>query len=223
MDFLIFVLYFLVIVLALSLWANLRRNKRNYKFDLEPNCLLTRWNVLFITGPRSFFYFSRYWNIYPVYLAEHGYEVFTLHLPWNKPYIRIQRFKEFLRTQSELKRHFHLVFDSTSLIEFQEMLRSERPACVASVTEIADHDADEVVMGLSPFPMPFARISTIKTAEKGPWTLSLAYDLHRLFNPKRHLSSAATLGAIKEVELQNSKLLLERVRTLAEMDLQDGH
>jgi len=156
-----------------------------------------------------------------VFLAEHGYEVFTLHLPWNKPYIRIQRFKEFLRTQSELNRHFHIVLDSTSLIEFQEMLRSERPSCISSVTEIADYDAEEVVRGLQPFPMPFARVSTLKTSEKGSWTLSLTYDLHRLFTPKRTLPSTSTLGAIKEVELQNSKLLLERVRTLAEMDLQE--
>jgi len=202
--------------------ANLLRNKRNYKFELEPNCLLTRWNVLFITGPRSFFYFFRYWNIYPVYLAEHGYEVFTLHLPWNKPEIRIARLTEFLKTQSELKRHFHLVFDSTSLMEFQALLRSERPDCVASVTEISDPDAPDVITGLKPFPMPFARVTTLKSFDKGSWLQSLTYDLHRLINPKRQLPELSTLGAVRTVELENSKLLLERVRTLAEMDLQDA-
>jgi hypothetical protein len=221
-DLLIFALYFLVVVLTLALLANVSRKRRNYKFDLVPNCLLTRWNVLFVTGPRSMFYFTNYWNIYPVFLAEHGYEVFTLHMPWSKPALRAKYFRHFLEKQSELNRHFHLVMDSSTLSEFQEMLRQEKPACIASVTEISDPNAAEVVTGLKPFPVPFERVMTLPEKNNGNWMWRLAFDLHRGLKAGHYIPELSTLGGNPSVELENAKLLLERVRVLAETDLQES-
>lgn len=222
MDFLLITLSLSVLAIALGLFANRARDRRHWSFQLEANCLLTRWPVLFVTGPRSFFYFARYWNIYPTFLAEHGYEVYTAHLPWRNKHLRLERFKQFLSQQESQRRGFHLFMDSSSLAEFERYLRETRPATVISLTEIANAKAPDVVQGLSPFPMPFARLSSLRSTKNPRGPQAWSYQLHRLTCFSSPLASLSTLGALEETGLGNARLLLHRCRQLAESDLREN-
>jgi hypothetical protein len=54
------------------------RRRRLKGLELRPNCLLTRYPIAFISGPRTLFRLFDHWNDVPVYLREHGYEVMVI-------------------------------------------------------------------------------------------------------------------------------------------------
>ncbi|WP_413561079.1 hypothetical protein [Bdellovibrio sp. HCB209] len=218
-DTLAFLITFFALLVTLAILTNRARAKKHYDQELQPNCLLTRWPLLFVTGQRSFFYFSNYWNIYPSYLAEHGYEVFHLRLPWSNPGLRKTRLTEFLKSQDEAKRKFHMIVDSATLLEVDSVLRELRPDCVMSVTEIADANPITDGISLKTPVVPQATVETMRSQKTGSFFIKWAYDLHRLLLFGRPLPSLSTLGASKATQLQNSRLILERAQSLAEMDL----
>lgn len=220
MDTLALILSLFGFLVTLAVLTNKARAKVHYDKALHPNCLLTRWPLLFVTGPRSFFYFSNYWNIYPSYLAEHGYEVFHLRLPWNKSALRKARLTEFLKAQDQAKQRFHLIMDSVILHEFESVLRELRPECVMSVTEIAGNESKSKAHSLS---APLVHQETIEmlSSRKGSFFIKWAYQLHRLILMGHPLPSLSTLGAVETTQLQNARLLLERAQSLAEMDLRE--
>lgn len=222
MDTLALLLSLFVCLIALAVFTNKARAKKHYDKELQPNCLLTRWPLLFVTGQRSFFYFSNYWNIYPSYLAEHGYEVFHLRLPWSNPLLRQSRLIEFLKSQDQAKRKFHMIMDSTTLQEFDTTLRELRPDCVMSITEITGPENKPTTPSLTTPIVPQATIETLPT-QKGSFFIKLSYDLHKLLLFGRPLPSLSTLGALQTTQLQNARLLLERSQSLAEMDLREGN
>lgn len=131
MEYFIYVFSIPFLFFGFAILTNLYREYRQYKFELKPNCLLTRKPVVFISGPRSIFYFCKYWNAYPEILAEHGYEVFTIHLPWRGP-ARLAKLKEFLRQQDTHSKKYHFVCDEFSASELRELL-ADAPS-VASLT-----------------------------------------------------------------------------------------
>lgn len=220
MDVILIALALTVFLLGLALFTNRARRLTNIDFELQPNCLLTRWPLLLITGPRSVFYFSAYWNLYSPYLAEHGYEVFTLHLPWNDPRLRRERFEYFLRQQEELGRHFHLIMDASTLSEFAGFLREHKSTAILSLTEIKDQDTKSPAT-LSAFPIPMAEIE-MQASRKSSLFLRLSYGLHKLMIRHKNISSLSCLGACPDTALSNASLLLDRARTLAEMDLREA-
>ncbi len=99
--------------------TNFYRERRSYRINLKPNCLLTRHPLVFVTGPRSIFYFKKYWNAYPEILTEHGYEVFTLHLPWSGP-ARGTFLQNFLDEQNGLQKKFHFILDEITQKELSK-------------------------------------------------------------------------------------------------------
>jgi hypothetical protein len=208
------------LLVALAVLTNKARAKIHYDKELHPNCLLTRWPLLFVTGPRSFFYFSNYWNIYPSYLAEHGYEVFHLRLPWSNPALRKSRLTEFLKAQDQAKLRFHLVMDSATQQEFESVFKDLRPECVISITEIGGDENKSKTQSLSAPIVPQETIETLPSS-KGSFFIKWAYQLHRLILIGRPLPSLSTLGAVESTQLQNARLLLERAQSLAEMDLRE--
>nr|BFD62631.1 hypothetical protein BdHM001_13120 [Bdellovibrio sp. HM001] len=220
MDILLLAMTTTVFLLGLALMSNRARRRQNVAFELKPNCLLTRWPLLFVTGPRSIFYFSTYWNLYTVFLAEHGYEVFTLHLPWNKADLRKERFEHFLKQQEDLGRRFHLVVDTPTWQEFQDLLRHRRSSSVLSITEITDAGQNSP-QALQAFPIPTADLE-MPAYNKGSLFLNLSYHLHKQLVRRAGLNSLNSLGAFPESALKNSMLLLERAQTLAEMDLRES-
>lgn len=220
MDLIIFILSLSVFILGLAVFANRARARKDIPFELTPNCLLTRWPILFVTGPRSIFYFSKYWNLHPVFLTEHGYEVFTVHLPWKNADHRRQRFEEFLSQQENHKRHFHLVVDSPTLSELESVLRSRRSSAIKSITEMTDESSRQESKSLSALPVPFAAIDCQPSKSKSK-LLNLSYWLHKSMVKPIHPPNLSTLGAIEETAIPNCQLLLERASTLAEMDLRE--
>jgi hypothetical protein len=179
-----------VSVLGFALLTNYYRERRAYKIKLKPNCLLTRHPVVFVTGLRSLFYFRKYWNAYPEMLAEHGYEVFTLHLPWRGP-TRLQRLQEFLQAAPESKK-FHFVCDEATQWEFRAVF-AQHPA-LASVTILKKDSTTAIPQSLA---------------------LNLSYKLHTLSFLGTELPRPQDLGVGFPTE---SSLLLKRMQALGEQD-----
>ncbi|MGE5086735.1 MAG: hypothetical protein ACM3MG_10575 [Bacillota bacterium] len=220
MDILHLTLSLFVLLLALAVFTNKARAAKHFKSTLHPNCLLTRWPLLFVTGPRSFFYFSSYWNIYTSYLAEHGYEVFNLRLPWSNPRLRQERFAEFLKSQDQAQRKFHLVVDQYTFNEFADYLREHKPHCVMSVTKVVEkHSPND--SSLKAFPVPVATLEAVP-GHKSSFFVRFAYSVHQTLLAGKELPSLNVLGACKDSALQNARLLLDRSQILAEMDLRQG-
>lgn len=70
------------LLLSLSYWLQAARKReralRLKGLELKPNCLLTRYPIVFLSGPRSLFRLFDHWNDVPMFLREHGYEVFVI-------------------------------------------------------------------------------------------------------------------------------------------------
>ncbi|MCM2282892.1 MAG: hypothetical protein NDI61_13715 [Bdellovibrionaceae bacterium] len=98
------------IFLSLHVALDAIRARRLDQLPLVPNCLLTRYPLVFVTGSRSAFYFTNYWNQIPAYLAEHGYEVEVIELPWRRSERRLDALKAALVRRS---RPCHLIGDSS--------------------------------------------------------------------------------------------------------------
>lgn len=220
MDVVLIILSLFVFTVALAVFSNRARARKEIPFDLHPNCLLTRWPLLFVTGPRSFFYFDTYWNGYTSYLAEHGYEVFKLQLPWNKSEFRKKRFLEFITQQENLGRKFHLFIDSPTFAELEPILRTHNFSAIMSLTEITAANQDHASTSLKALPFPFATVEML-TAGKATGLTQLTYWLHVMSLTQFKLPSLSTLGACTDTALLNGRLLLERSHTLAETDLRD--
>jgi hypothetical protein len=90
-----------LLLLSSCFLANFIRAKDRPIPDLIPNCLLTKYPLVFIPGPRSIFYFMRYWNEIPHFLASHGYEVFYLGLAWRGSSRRKNHLAQFLNEKSK--------------------------------------------------------------------------------------------------------------------------
>lgn len=98
------------VFLALHVTVDFFRSRRLKRLELIPNCLLTRYPLVFVTGKRSAFYFTNYWNQVPAYLAEHGYEVEIVELPWADSARRLDALKATLVSR---RRPCHLIGDSS--------------------------------------------------------------------------------------------------------------
>jgi hypothetical protein len=174
MELILFLILIPFLALSFAILTNLYREHRKHSFELKPNCLLTRKPVVFLTGPRSIFYFRKYWNAYPEILAEHGYEVFTLPLPW-RGRERLSRTKDFLAKQAAQKRQFHFICDHYTTRELRELFDTS-PA-VASLTVLEDHQETPITQD-----------------PQKSLLLDLGYKLHAAFFRSEQLPVAADLG-----------------------------
>lgn len=174
MELFIPLIFIPCLVLAFAILTNLYREHRKFSFELKPNCLLTRKPVVFLTGPRSVFYFRKYWNGYPEVLAEHGYEVFTLPLPWRGAE-RLRRMSDFLNKQTTQKRKYHFIVDPFTATELKELF--ENSEAVASFTVLEDRHEAPITDG--------AHVSHL---------LGFSYKLHAWLYRKQALPLANDLG-----------------------------
>lgn len=116
---------------------NKLRSSREVAPELKPNCLLTRWPLLFVSGRKSLFYFQNYWNTVPSYLAQHGYEVFNLELPWRSRNKRIEALQGFFnehRSGDFCVSKFHLQIDLSTSEELVTLLSKADFEAIASIT-----------------------------------------------------------------------------------------
>jgi hypothetical protein len=196
-----------ITILAVAVVANQWRERQTPDFNLVPNCLLTRSPFLFITGPRSVFYFKSYWNIYPSYLAEHGYEVYTIRLPWRSR--RLEALKKILNSAEQQNATYHLILDPWTWCEIKK-LNLENASCIRSLSVLTDLAQASL--------QPKSLVPMINEDGDSLFQRSL-YRLHSLSFHREDLPSLATLGGTKGTQIKNARLLLERARTLAEIEI----
>lgn len=181
--------------------------------ELKLNCLLTSSPLVFIPGKRSVFYFMAYWNEIPHWLASHGYDVFTLPLPWKNPKRRLEALETFFRRQSEAKEKIHLFIDSSSLDEITSLLEKADPSCLSSVTLVGKN----LEKNLNLSPRCSIAIEETELPEESSSASPLFWLLHRIWTLQFQKVSLSQLGW-KLSRLQGD-FLLERVQFLAERDL----
>lgn len=91
-----------------------------YNLALRPNCLMTRNPLVFITGPRSLFFYEKLGGPLQDFIAAHGYVVLNPVLPF-RGNMRTMALKRFLENRSE--KAFHFVLSRHSQKEFSEILQ----------------------------------------------------------------------------------------------------
>jgi hypothetical protein len=106
--------------------------------ELRPNCLLTRYPLAFLAGPRSLFHSGEHWNEIPSYLREHGYEVIEL-----QPSARGDRLAEVLAALSSLEGQCHLFADSSEEPLLIAIAQARHPA-VASLTLVRNPATQDI-------------------------------------------------------------------------------
>lgn len=216
MDLLNLITTCISLVIVLSVFGNFARRTYLRKFELKPNCLLTRYPLLFVHGKKSIFYFKNYWNLYPVFLAEHGYEVYHLTLPWRNSVERQNDFNKF-SSQLESKKKIHLIVDEPTFAELETII--PRYDNFLSVTVLCNNPSK--TSKISPYKIPHHEIYCVQQGMK-PKLLELPYFLHNIvLGQKAQHPHLATLSAVVDPRLTNPNNLLTHVQLLAEMDLRN--
>lgn len=125
----------LLVIAASLLFQVLQRRKRALRFrglELKPNCLLTRYPMAFISGPRTLFRLFDHWNDIPLYLREHGYEVFVIE-PSGR--LQAERAESVRAAVSQLSSHCHLIADGSLESELKQIAQMRLPH-VSSLTVV---------------------------------------------------------------------------------------
>lgn len=87
---------------------------------LRPNCLLTKYPLVFLTGPRSLFHYEKLGGDLQDFIAAHGYQVLSPVLPFRSRPLRRLQLGHWLRHQTG--RRFHFILGENSLREFGDIL-----------------------------------------------------------------------------------------------------
>lgn len=87
---------------------------------LRPNCLLTRYPLIFITGLRSLFHHRPLGTDLQDFLTAHGYRVLCPAMPFRNSDMRKSYLLRWLRTQPEQR--FHFVAGEQTANELQEVI-----------------------------------------------------------------------------------------------------
>ena len=209
---------FLGFLLGASLFTllflqNLRRARLRPVSELVPNCLMTRYPIVFVSGPRSLFYFKAYWNQIPHFLASHGFETFNLSLPWKNQRLRTTHLKRFLEEQSAMGNRLHLCIDSGSYVEIESLLQRDEYSCLASVTHFRNAKTLAVgYKGLKGLPVPIEDVELPELNKS-----SVDWKMHLLVRPHLLEMELQPLGLDISSSLKES--LLERTKLLAERDM----
>lgn len=211
---------FIALLIGLCVTVNFSRLKDEPVKELVPNCLLTRHPLVFVPGPCSLLYFMKYWNEIPHYLASHGYEVFSLNLPWRNKSHRKQRLEQFLIKDSD---KVHLVFDQSSAAEIYELLREKSFDKIASLTWIrTDEDREILANSHQRLSLPVEEIVFNKNSLR-PLSLSVQnifWKLHLLFTGQDLQQSLEIRGHHLQPLFKSQ--ILARTQFLAERDLIQG-
>ena len=106
---------------------------------LRPNCLLTKYPLVFVSGPRSLFHYSRYAGDLQDYLAAHGYRVFAPVMPFRSRALREIVLKNRLESLSE--KNFHFFLSPATRAEFSPLFQNYTDS---TFTNTADFAQDSV-------------------------------------------------------------------------------
>jgi hypothetical protein len=103
-------------------------------FKLRPNCLITRRPLVFITPPRSLFWYKNPWQHITHILYEHGYKVSVFQLPFQK--ISDQK-KIFSRNKDQLQ-NSHVFLDTVTYQNLKAELSELTDSTLTVITDAED-------------------------------------------------------------------------------------
>jgi hypothetical protein len=86
---------------------------------LRPNCLMTKYPVVFVTGMRSLFFYPRLGSELQDFIKAHGYVVLSPPMPFRSKNLRFFILKRWLKNQSD--KRFHFILSEKSYEEFKEI------------------------------------------------------------------------------------------------------
>ena len=134
--------YLLGLLAGILIAPNILRWNRKTFVSLGKNCLLTWHPIVFVEGPKSIFYFGRYWNRIPDYLEKLGYNVSVLKMPWRNKEAAKKVIVSYLSELSKEKKQVHLFMDGTTLQSLgANFLRSHDAVATVNVPEVRTHSA----------------------------------------------------------------------------------
>ena len=211
-----------IITLAWLLWSNFSRTDQAQLDQLIPNCLLTKYPIVFVTGYRSLFYFRNYWNQVPSYLCEHGYDVKVLNLPWRNSG---QRLKVFADELIKLEAPVHLIGDQSIEIEIKSIAEMDLPN-IASVTIVSEKHPPESIKTED---LDCTRIRANQSSKINELVLdaqpmklktqNLLLKANNIFNSGRAPISPSSVGLFSQSNHKTLEPFLKHAIHLAEDDL----
>ena len=207
-----------LIIVGLAFAHNYYRNQNILEVELKPNCLLTRYPILFITGYKSLFYFMNYFNHQPDFLKEHGYEVAVLNLAWKSENSRNTQLLNFLKNAESQNKKFHIFYDESIHDEVAPLLIQEKYDSCVSINVLCEQSlkADQ---SLKAPPIPIFEV--ILSTTSLTFVQKIIWGFHQIFSFGRPIAHPTTIGLGENSETNHLKLLDHSV-TLAEMDLKSS-
>ncbi|MBY0555232.1 hypothetical protein K2P97_11930 [bacterium] len=101
---------------------------------LRPNCLMTKYPIVFVTGLRSLFFHDKLASELQDYIAAHGYIVLSPPMPFKNKNHRKFILEKWLQQQKE--EQFHFILGEQTFGEFSEIFKN----FPESTFTIAPHD-----------------------------------------------------------------------------------
>jgi hypothetical protein len=220
----------LAVTVVATLYAFQLRRKRTREallkqLELRPNCLLTRYPIVFVGGPRSLFRPFDHWNSIPAFLREHGYEVIVLDPPFRKSLDATS----VAHALKELATRAHVIADSSFEEEMEKLARNGREVSTASLTLVRNRvRSSKQAIGnrledLKPFEtaLEVFEIDLLqKDAQFGQGDVAavLALKLHNLFLGKKAVDALETGEIFTQTPWAVEARFLDLAVMLAERD-----
>jgi hypothetical protein len=99
------------------------------RLQLKPNCLLTRREIVFLTPPRSLFFYKNPWVEIMTILSEHGYKTRLFQLPFHN----IQFQKKVITRGMDNLNHKHLILDCVTYANLFSELQSLKNSTITVI------------------------------------------------------------------------------------------
>lgn len=224
---------------AMQIAKKKKRKERFRGLELRPNCLLTRYPIAFLSGPRTIFRLFDHWNDIPLYLREHGYDVIVIE-PSGKN--ASERAASTLEALSASQSRFHLIADS-SLEQDVNAIAEQAPATLMSLTLVTNTEKKRTQSGAAQAPSVAAlrprriAIETFEVQDSDPSlgfesSAPTVFELATRFLLSCHnlalRGRSAAVDALETAEFglfrgfRNEERFLNLAVTLAERDLSSG-
>lgn len=219
----------IIAAIAFQVYRRRERRRAMHSLELKPNCLLTRYPLVFISGRRSPFRLFDHWNEIPLYLREHGYDVWEIDALPEKG-----RTDAILKAMDELpSSQCHLICDYSSLDELENLARSKHSK-IASLTCVRNSKTRVQTKPVVPTPEDLKPLDNaieyldIKPTEPRQlnWrTLMAGFCL--FIHNRVFLDRSRRIDPIETAEFETSfeiaSRFLEHAVSLAERDLMSGN
>lgn len=192
--------------------ASILLRKAEVEFELVPNQLITRKPLVFMSGDRSIFYFTRYWNQIPSFLTEHGFEVYKAPLPWKKGPARLNRIQAIFKSWEQQKFTCHLFVDPSIYQEVSTII-DQHPSFSITSLNLVCADAELALQDpakLKSPPIAWREVQWQPSSENEPFY----WRAHKVVS--RTPTQATQLGIPLDENLKTA--LLAHVKVLAERD-----